>query len=459
MPARRLVLALCVLAVAGALPPLLLGAPQGEPIPDGEARFQVNYTGDGSGTVSGSGLNGCSYNGSVESGDCQTTQPVGGSEGDLVFTANAAPGSTFENWLGECDEEFDHTCVIDKGNVTAGDTVTVTAFFSSQQRLLTVSTTAGGKVTGVGINCGDGATDCTHTFPNNTLERLTATPMTGYVFVRWEGDCAAFLSNVCDLVVNAAKTVRAVFAQGTFPVVVTPPVGGMVASSPGGISCGGAATTLCSANFTANTQVQLTATPMAGYRFVRWEGDCATVEILVCVVQVNKAISVAVVFVKVTPKCKCKDLTVTAPKREFGSAEGRRSDGSSLTRFFLSLDWRLRCTAGTGNNCRGTLTFQKPDGFRNVHKWRIVRSGGRTTRVPDPGPVTCNGPCRLNQSTITNGTVRVNMDSNRTFDQLAGRSFEFKVTTRCAGEATTYVFTVSMGANGRINRVSRSIEI
>jgi hypothetical protein len=282
--------------------------------------------------------------------------------------------------------------------------------------------------------------------------------MTGYVFVRWEGDCAAFLTNICDLLMNSAKTARAVFAQGSFPLTVTPPVGGNIVSSPAGIQCGGGATTLCSANFLANSTVQLTATPMAGYAFVRWEGDCATVEILVCVVVVNKATVVAAVFVKVTPKCKCKDLTVTAPKREFGSAEGVSAE-RTLTRFFFSLDWKLRCTAGTGKTCKGTLTYDAPDGFKNVKMWRLVKVAGKTKRVPDTNPVVCQRACKLNQSTITDGTVRINMDSNRTFDQLEGKSFEFKVTTKCSGEETTYVFTVSMGADGRIKGIKRSIEV
>jgi hypothetical protein len=79
--------------------------------------------------------------------------------------------------------------------------------------------------------------------------------------------------------------------------------------------------------------------------------------------------------------------------------------------------------------------------------------------VPDDSPITCQRACKLNQSTITNGTVRVNMDSNKTFDQLEGKSFEFKVTTKCSGEETTYVFTVSMGANGRIRENKRSIDV
>jgi hypothetical protein len=136
----------------------------------------------------------------------------------------------------------------------------------------------------------------------------------------------------------------------TFPLTVTPPVGGDVESSPAGIQCGAGAT-LCSASFPVNTQVQLTATPMAGYAFVRWEGDCATVEILVCVVTVDNATTVAVVFVQVTPKCKCKDLSVTAPKREFGDSEGIRP-GLTLTRFFFSINWKLRCTAAQARRAK-----------------------------------------------------------------------------------------------------------
>jgi hypothetical protein len=51
------------------------------------------------------------------------------------------------------------------------------------------------------------------------------------------------------------------------------------------------------------------------------------------------------------------------------------------------------------------------------------------------------------------------MDSNRTFDQLEGKTFQFTVTTRCSGKERTYRFTVAMGADGRILRVTRALVI
>jgi hypothetical protein len=453
MSGRRLVL-LCALALGlGAA----LAAVLTTPARAGDiAWFVVDFQGSGAGTVDGPAGT-CSWNGSVKSGDCSSREPVG-EQPDLVFIATPASGSVVSEILGCTAGRVGNECHVDLAQVESGQTVRIIVVFSAPGSLLllTVTTTPGGTVTGPGINCGGGATDCSQSFALDTKVTLTATAMLGYAFVRWTGACASATTNVCTLTIKGATSAGAQFAQAVvFPLTVAPPVGGEV-TSPVGIHCGGGFSD-CSKNVPKNTQVTLTATPMAGYAFARWEGECATVEIAVCVVVVDAATTVAVVFVKVTPKCKCFRLDVDAPKSEFGSAEAR-SDGRVLTRFFLSLKWTLLCTAGTGKKCKGTLSFPTPDGFKNIKMWRLKKVGKRTERTPVESPVTCQRTCRLNQSTRTTGTIRVNMDSKKTFDELEGGSFEFKVTAKCSGVETTYVFVVSMGKDGRIKSVKKLIE-
>lgn len=56
--------------------------------------------------------------------------------------------------------------------------------------LLTVSSAANGYVTGGGIDCGAGRSDCTETFGVPTSVGLTPVPSAGYVFLGWAGDCS-----------------------------------------------------------------------------------------------------------------------------------------------------------------------------------------------------------------------------------------------------------------------------
>ncbi|MCX7088929.1 MAG: DUF1566 domain-containing protein [Methylococcales bacterium] len=66
---------------------------------------------------------------------------------------------------------------------------------------------------------------------------------------------------------------------------------GSVTSSPAGISCGG----VCSAEFTKNSAVMLTASPMGGSTFVGWSGACSGTA-LTCLVTVNGAQNVSANF-------------------------------------------------------------------------------------------------------------------------------------------------------------------
>lgn len=119
-----------------------------------------------------------------------------------------------------------------------------------------------------GINCGD---DCSESFAENTQVTLTATPATGFVFAGWSGDCTG--NTVCQVTMNAAKTVTATFnevASNSFVLNVTKTGQGTVSSSPTGITCGDD----CSESFAENTQVTLTATPATGFVFAGWSGDC-----------------------------------------------------------------------------------------------------------------------------------------------------------------------------------------
>jgi thermitase len=94
------------------------------------------------------------------------------------------------------------------------NTVTATAGFLK----LTVSTSAGGKVTAPGINCGLGGADCTELYAPGTVVTLRATPLFNplknieFELDHWEGACVTDLYQ-CTLTMNSSKTTRAVFVQ------------------------------------------------------------------------------------------------------------------------------------------------------------------------------------------------------------------------------------------------------
>jgi hypothetical protein len=77
---------------------------------------------------------------------------------------------------------------------------------------VSVTPTDGGTVTGVGINCGEGNTDCTGaiTVHDQGVE-LTATPAAGSTFLRWEGD-AGGSTNPVAVQMSDHKNVTALFA-------------------------------------------------------------------------------------------------------------------------------------------------------------------------------------------------------------------------------------------------------
>jgi hypothetical protein len=159
---------------------------------------------------------------------------------------------------------------------TATVTVTVPA---ANQAALSVTASGGGTVTGGGITCGAGGTDCTELFtipapPATAPEAtLTATPTLGSQFLGWSGACSG--TGTCTVVMSQARSVTAQFTATAYVLALTPQLGtgrGIIFSNPGGLSCGAA----CQATFDANALITLTAIPDAGSVFSGWTGGGCT---------------------------------------------------------------------------------------------------------------------------------------------------------------------------------------
>jgi len=153
------------------------------------------------------------------------------------------------------------------------------------------------------INCG---ADCSHTSTTATSVTLTATAAAGSTFAGWGGACSGTLTT-CTVAIDAAKTVAATFNTITYSLSVTlnktvagSRAAGSVTSSPAGINCSlssSAGSRTCSANFSANQLVTLTATPDSRTTFVGWIGCTpSTSNARICTTTMDTAKSVTATF-------------------------------------------------------------------------------------------------------------------------------------------------------------------
>lgn len=94
---------------------------------------------------------------------------------------------------------------------------------------------------------------------------LTASPASGYIFDRWSGDASGTSSSVT-VTMDSDKSVTANFKVTTYTLITKiNPLWGGFASPRKGL-------------YKAGTEVTLTATPVALYRFDSWSGDISSTE-------------------------------------------------------------------------------------------------------------------------------------------------------------------------------------
>ena len=106
----------------------------------------------------------------------------------------------------------------------------------------------------------------THTYAENTVVNITATPATGYVFDYWSGDCTG--SGTCSVTMSAAKSVTAHFVVAhKLTLAVFTDRGG-----PGGTT----SPAVGDHWYATGTVVPVTATANTGYSFAIWSGGSCT---------------------------------------------------------------------------------------------------------------------------------------------------------------------------------------
>ena len=172
----------------------------------------------GTGTVSGGGIS-CTITGTSKTGTCAQT-PVSGTV--VTLTASPAASNVFAGWGGPCTGTGQCT-------VTMSQAQTVTASFLVT-RPVTVDAASGnpgsGTITGGGLTCSivgsSKSGTCTASHPSGTAVTLTATPIPGYDFAGWGGDCSG--TGTCQLTLTQARNVTAAFSalSGSLTLYVSP---------------------------------------------------------------------------------------------------------------------------------------------------------------------------------------------------------------------------------------------
>ncbi len=78
---------------------------------------------------------------------------------------------------------------------------------------MSLGVTGSGRVTGPGVNCGNGNLDCDELYATNTTVTLTAVPASGASFAGWGGACHG-TGRTCTLSMTAPMAVSASFSPG-----------------------------------------------------------------------------------------------------------------------------------------------------------------------------------------------------------------------------------------------------
>ena len=200
----------------------------------------------------------------------------------VILTADPASGYDWKSWSGTNDDSSNPTTVTMVRNKQVK--VTFEPRFS-----LVINNQA---VIGSFVSFNEGsvlvnpAPKDDSKYPKDSAVTLTASPASGYRFVRWGADASGNVTAVT-ITMNSSKNVTAIFTKVyTLSISVNPAGGGSV--SPG------------SSTYDEGTAATLTASPASGYRFDHWGGD-ASGNVTAVTITMNSNKNVTVIFVKIAP--------------------------------------------------------------------------------------------------------------------------------------------------------------
>jgi len=313
----------------------------------------VKIAGAGSGKVTDTDIN-CEPN-------CSANFPK---DSVVNLTAAADPvSSDFAGWSGDCSN----------GSVTTQVTMDAdkecTATFNLKDKFslnVSIAGTGTGKVADTAIAC---EPDCSASFFEDTVVKLTAMADPDSDFAGWSGDCPNG-SATTQVTMDANKSCTAAFDLITFVLQVgTAGNGsGTVMSSPGDIDCGDT----CSGTFPIGTDVDLTATADDGSVFKEWTGDCDADGM----VTMDAAKNCTAVFNIAAPDhFLCYNIK---PKRKFSSLEVSLSDQFEKKEYRVKKSHRL-CNPADKNG----EGIQDPESHLVAYKIKRVKGESKSEKRTD----------------------------------------------------------------------------
>ncbi len=212
-------------------------------------------------------------------------------------------------------------------------------------RALAVSVTGTGIVTSepAGIYCGS---TCSAEYPQSRNVVLTAVPGIASTFAAWGGACSG-TTPTCTVSMSQARSVTASFtalpARPTLGVTVSGE--GRVTSQPSGIDCG----STCSASFTQDTVVTLTAAPGAGQDFSAWGGACSGAS-LTCAVTLAVSSTVTATFVLAPSPTFALAVTLSGTGTVTSQPAGISCGATCSASFAAGASVTLTATPGAGQS-------------------------------------------------------------------------------------------------------------
>jgi hypothetical protein len=206
---------------------------------------------------------------------------------------------------------------------------------------------------------------CEAEFEEGTEVTVIAEPEPGSEFVEWLGDCDSTAGNECEVEMDEAKTIEAVFGFEEFELTVETEGNG-----EGVVECEveGGPTEPCpeAETYPYGTEVNLYAEPEPGSQFLEWGGDCSGEE-AECELTVEEPLSVTATFEpgpffvltveteggSGSGKVEC-EVESSAEECE---AEGEYVEGTVVTLRAEAdpgsefVEWLGECDAAAGNEC------------------------------------------------------------------------------------------------------------
>ena len=245
----------------------------------------------------------------------------------------------------------------------------------SCRRTLAVSTTGtgAGTVTGPGIACGAGQTDCSETVAIGTSIELTATAGGGSSFDGFSGGGCS--SSPCTVTLSENRSVQAAFSNSragrrTLTVSATGRGSGTITGP--GIDCGGEGHTDCSESYPLGERVELSAEPTDGSLFNRFTGSGCEAD--PCVVTMDGSRGVVGRFVE-----------ARAPRTSFAKKPRRPWRRNPVFRMRSSepaSTFECRLDGGEWEECGRRVRLRGLDPGRHRFKARAINRRGVVSPQP-----------------------------------------------------------------------------